>query len=219
MKIYKIPEHLKTVIFDIDGTLYTSPEYLYEQVDVQIRHYAHINGMQEDKARKLISDYRDNWSKEHDGKKISLGNTLTAFGISIEESIKWRNSLMEPQKFLTEDKKLKYALSVLDKDFNMICVTNNPVQAASKTLKVLGIDNFFTDRIIGLDTCYKSKPAVEVLQKAMELTCSTPQECLSIGDRYDIDLSLPLKLGMGAILVDGAEDLYNINCVLSNNKL
>jgi hypothetical protein len=28
-----------------------------------------------------------------------------------------------------------------------------------------------------------------------------------MGDRYDIDIAVPLKLGMGGILVDGVEDL------------
>lgn len=40
MKIYRIPQKTGAIIFDIDGTLYTSPEYVHEQVDVQIRYYA-----------------------------------------------------------------------------------------------------------------------------------------------------------------------------------
>ena len=34
MKLYSIPRKIKTFIFDIDGTLYTSPEFVAEQVDV-----------------------------------------------------------------------------------------------------------------------------------------------------------------------------------------
>jgi len=213
MKIYKIPENLKTIIFDIDGTLYTSPAYVFEQVDVQIRHYAHLNNITEDQARKLISDYRHDWSKKHNGQKISLGNTFTAFGVSIEESIKWRNALMEPEKYLKIDQSLIKQLTILKSKYKLICVTNNPVEAARKTLKAIGINDFF-ETVIGLDTCYKSKPAKEPLLKALEATDSTPEECISIGDRYDIDLSLPLEMGMGAILITGAEELYNLDSLL-----
>ena len=78
VKLYSIPKKIKTFIFDIDGTLYTSPEFVAEQVDVQIRHYAHINGISEDSARNMIESYRKKWSAEHGGKKISLGKTFPA---------------------------------------------------------------------------------------------------------------------------------------------
>ena len=216
MKIYRIPENLKTIIFDIDGTLYTSPEYVTEQVDVQLRHYAHLNKITEDEARKMMADYRSDWTKEHGGKKISLGNAFKAFGIDINTSIEWRNMLMKPELFLHRDEELIKSLTELKKDYSLICVTNNPVDAARRTLKAVGIDELIPD-IIGLDTCRVSKPNPLILEKAMELTESSSKECLSIGDRYDIDLALPLEMGMGAILVDGAEDLYNLACILHNN--
>lgn len=218
MELYNIPKKITTLIFDIDGTLYTSPAYVFEQVDVQIRHWAHINNMSDEEARKKISNYRHQWAKDHDGQKISLGNTFTAFGISIDESIKWRNALMEPEKYLKRDNTLIAVLNNLKPQYKMICVTNNPVDAARRTLKAIGIDQILPD-IIGLDTCYKSKPAIEVLQKALDVTQSQPENCISIGDRYDIDLRLPLSLGMGGILVSGVEDLYSLDCTLRKHQL
>jgi phosphoglycolate phosphatase/putative hydrolase of the HAD superfamily len=35
-----------------------------------------------------------------------------------------------------------------------------------------------------------------------------------VGDRYDIDIDLPLKLGMGGILVDGVKDVYKLPGIL-----
>lgn len=209
MKLYSIPRKIKTFIFDIDGTLYTSPEFVAEQVDVQIRHYAHINGISEDSARSMIEDYRKKWSAEHGGKKISLGNTFPAFGVDIETSIKWRNELLQPEKFLSPDLKLKEFLAELKKSFNLICVTNNPVKAARRTLAAVGISELIPD-VIGLDTCMKSKPAKEMLELAAKKTSTEFCECVSVGDRFDIDIALPLELGMGGILVDGAHDVVKI---------
>ena len=213
MNIYRLPEHLKTIIFDIDGTLYTNQSYVMEQVDVQIRHWAKLNKMTEKEARDRIADYRKEWSQKHEGKKISLGNTFLAFGIDIDTSIEWRNSILEPEKYLSRDKKLQEALKELSKHFALIAVTNNPVLAAQKTLKALGADTVIT-QIVGLDTCKKSKPAKENLECACRMTGAAFSECLSIGDRYDIDLALPLEMGMGAILVNGAEDIYKLPQIL-----
>lgn len=213
MKVFKIPKDLKTIIFDIDSTLYTNEAYAIEQVDVQIRFWAKKVGLSEAQARNKISEFRRNWSKEHEGKRISLGNTFTHFGISIEESIKMRNELVDPFKFLKKDEKLISVLSKLSKKYALICVTNNPILPARKTLEALGVEKIIPN-IIALDTCGKSKPAKENLELACSVTNCTPEQALSVGDRYEIDLRLPLEMGMGAILVSGVKDIYKLTEIL-----
>ena len=209
MKIYSIPKKLSAIIFDIDSTLYTSEAYAIEQVDVQIRCIAQTRGLSAREARNLISEYRRNWRNEHQGKKISLGNTLLHFGVSIEESIEMREKLLEPKNFLSTDHKLIEALTELSRKYRMICVTNNPVLPARKTLEALGVSDFFPE-IIGLDTCKKSKPAREPFELAAKKLGCPLNEILSVGDRFDMDLSLPLEMGMGAILVGGVQDVWKL---------
>ncbi len=217
MKIFKIPENLTTIIFDIDSTLYTSEAYALEQVDVQIRAWAEKIGISHCEARNKISEFRKHWSKEHDGKKISLGNAFTHFGVSIEESIQMRRDLVKPENFLSKDQKLIDTIKLLKENYKLICVTNNPVLPARKTLVALGIDNLIPD-IIGLDTCGKSKPAIEPFELALKITNSKAENAISIGDRYDLDLSLPLQMGMGAIQVSGVKDVYKLPEILSHFK-
>lgn len=207
IKIFKIPQNLKTIIFDIDSTLYTSPAYAFEQVDVQLRYWAKKRGITAREARNEISEFRKNWSKQHGGKKISLGNTLKNFGVTIQESVEMRRNLLEPADFLSRDEKLIETIKILKQKYKIICVTNNPVLPARKTLDALGISALIP-KIIGLDTSGKSKPALEPFQIALDETGSKAEECLSVGDRYDMDLSLPLEMGMGAILVGGVSDVY-----------
>lgn len=215
MKIYKIPSSLRAIIFDIDSTLYTSKEYAFEQVDCQIRQFAKENHISDDEARKKIIQFRKNYAEKNDGKKISLGNTLLNFGVPIEKSIEWRKNLLEPSEFLHFDEKLINSLDLLKNQFKLICVTNNPILPARKTLESIGISHFFP-QIIGLDSCFKSKPAKEPFLLAVEKIGCKIEECLSVGDRFDIDISLPLEMGMGGILVDGVKDVYNLNEILQN---
>ena len=216
MKTYNLPCNPKTLIFDIDSTLYTNSAYAFEQVDCQVRQFARDRGISADEARHMVADYRKKFAAANNGKKISLGNTLLAFGIPIAQSVEWRKTLMEPADFLTRDERLIETLCQLSKSFNLICVTNNPVFTARKTLDAIGISEFFP-QIVGLDTCLKSKPALEPFQKACELTQTRPNQCIAIGDRYDMDIALPLEMGMGGILVTGVEEVYEIGIHIPKN--
>ena len=218
MKTYNLPSNPKTLIFDIDSTLYTNAAYAFEQVDCQVRQFAKDRGITADEARKMVADYRKQFAAANNGKKISLGNTLLAFGIPIAQSVEWRKTLMEPADFLTRDEQLIQTLNELSKRFNLICVTNNPVFTARKTLDAIGISDFFPE-IVGLDTCLKSKPAVEPFMKACEITNTQPKNCIAIGDRYDMDIALPLELGMGGILVTGVEEVYGLEKFFNDKSL
>lgn len=211
MKIYRIPASLKAFIFDIDSTLYTNQAYAFEQVDCQVRQFAKERGISADEARRMVADYRKKFAAEHQGSKVSLGNTLLAFGVPIEQSVQWRRELLEPADFLSRDDKLIKTLQLLKSKYELICVTNNPILPARKTLEALGVSVFFPE-IVGLDTCFKSKPALEPFQTAVKRLKNgiKAENCLAVGDRYDMDIALPLEMGMGGILVNGVEEVYQI---------
>ena len=216
MKIYKIPSDLRAFIFDIDSTLYTNQAYAFEQVDCQVRQFAKERGISADEARRMVAEYRKQFAAEHNGSKVSLGNTLLSFGVPIEQSVQWRRELLEPADFLRRDEKLIDELKILQKKYQLICVTNNPVLPARRTLDALGISEFFPE-IVGLDTCFKSKPALEPFETAVERLSKSSESgrkaenCIAIGARYDMDIALPLKMGMGGILVNGVEEVYQIH--------
>ncbi len=210
MKVFNLPSVIKGFIFDIDSTLYTCPEYAFEQVDCQIREFAKLRGIDAQQAREKIAEYREKFATTHGGKKTSLGNTLINFGIPIEQSIEWRKKLLFPEYFLKKDEKLIREIKILFENYKLICVTNNPVVPARKTLQAIGVSDFF-EKIVGLDTCFKSKPAKEPFTEALKILKLNANECISVGDRYDLDIAIPLEMGMGGILVNGVEEVYGIS--------
>ncbi|MBM7023427.1 HAD family hydrolase [Treponema sp. Marseille-Q4523] len=217
MKICRLPEKIKTIVFDIDSTLYTNETYVSHQSEVQLRRFAKVRGISEREALTIFDDYRSEWSKTHGGQKISESNTFAALGIPIETTVAWRNELIEPADFLSRDEKLFAVLQTLKKSCALVCVTNNPIGVGCKTLCALGVEGCI-ETVIGLDTFGKSKPAKEPFEEAARRTGAKIEECLSVGDRYDIDIALPLEMGMGGILVDGVSDMYELEKVLYPHK-
>jgi len=213
MTIYSIPEKPAALIFDIDGTLYTNEAYMHEQTDCQIRRFAETRNLDIEKARDMVFSYREEWAKLHDGKRRSLGNVFKDLGVSINESIAWRKELIEPGRYLKTDAKLCETLKLLSASFKLICLTNNPAVTGRKTLEALGADPFIGE-VVGLDTAGMSKPDVKLFELAAKRADAPVERCISIGDRYDIDLAVPLEMGMGAVLVDGVEDVYTLPNIL-----
>ena len=212
MKIFRIPPQCDAILFDLDSTLYTNEEYARLQIYLPIERLAKLRGVALGAMHEEVNRFREKWAREHGGAQISFGNTLAAFGISIQETIKWREELDEPERYLAPDEQLRRALEKLESRFALAVVTNSPVSIAVRTLTALGVENLFKTgseaRIVGLDTCGVSKPHEQPLLRAAMLCGTGPESCVSVGDRYDIDIALPLELGMGGILVDGVKDVY-----------
>jgi len=207
MKIFRLPDTIKALAFDMDLTLYSNSEYGRYQIDKIVEKLGQLRGSSFEEMNCQIMEKRKAWALSHGGKEASLSNILMGYGIGMEEIISWREGLIEPALFIKEDEKLKAALEKLRDGFVLGVVTNNPVLVARKTLAALGVETYFPF-IIGLDTCMVAKPHKIPFEKFSESSRCPPETCVSIGDRYDIDLDIPLKMGMGGILVNGVEDVY-----------
>ena len=96
MTLFAIPPKVHAFIFDIDSTLYTHKTYADHQIEVLIRRLARERGQSYETMTADIQNYRRQWEKDHGGVKISLANTFTVFGVSIEESVRWREDLIAP---------------------------------------------------------------------------------------------------------------------------
>jgi len=207
MKAYRIPNPCRAVLFDMDSTLYTNEEYAFAQIELQLGRLAAARGKSLDQTKLEVAAHRQKWSDENGGLSLSLANAFVAFGVDIAESSKWRDELAKPGLYLGKDARLRSALEKLALGRALAVVTNNPVGVAEKTLGALGVRDLFC-AVVGLDTCGVSKPHAAPYLRAASLCGAEPETCLSVGDRYDIDVALPLELGMGGVLVDGVEDVY-----------
>jgi len=216
---YRVPATIGAYLFDIDGTLYSNDEYVRFQQDVLISELARIRGQTFDSMASEVEDMRSKHAATNAGARTSLGNVMAALGVDIATSSAWRARLIAPSAYLHGDPELRRVLTILaagpaGRTAALVAVTNNPRSVGEATLEALGVRDLFL-RVVGLDDTMKSKPAAEPYLLAATLAGTAPEACLSIGDRYDVDLAVPLELGMGAILVSGVADVYTLPVYLT----
>jgi FMN phosphatase YigB (HAD superfamily) len=206
VNLYRLPQPLRVVAFDVDNTLYENHAYLDYQQRVLIERLAESMGISPEEATRRVVEYRDGQAAAT-GKRPSLADTTRAFGFDIPTSVRWRLEHVAPEDYLRPDPRLGQALEELSRAYVVAAVTNNPVEIGRRTLRCLGIEAWFRT-IIGLDSTQASKPdplPFQLLADTLQISLS---ETLVVGDRYAVDLEPALELGGGAVLVEGIRDTY-----------
>jgi len=90
----------------------------------------------------------------------------------------------------------------------------DPADVAERTLDVLGVRSLFP-RVIGLDEAGHSKPHPAAFDIAYGVLGRDPSQVVAVGDRYAVDLEVPLSRGSGGVLVESMDDVYALPLVLA----
>jgi len=143
MQVVGLPAVARALVFDIDLTLYDDLEYYNSQTTLLIRRLAQELEETELEMEKRVAAVQQTFAQDNGGRKQSLGNTFLHLGISIEQSVRWREDLFTPETGLQYDPELVKTMQVLSSHFSMSAVTNNPTSIGRRTLRVLGIEDFF----------------------------------------------------------------------------
>ena len=217
MKIFSLPSKITALIFDMDLTLYSNAEYGKVQIDNLITIAGKARGLSPEQTKAAIAAARETWAAANGGKKRSLSSIILSWGFTMEDNVRWRETAYEPEKYLCRDDQLRKTLLALS-PFKLGIVTNNPVSIAKRTLASLGVEDLFS-AVTGLDTLMIAKPHRLPFSKIAGSLQADPETCVSIGDRFEIDLEIPLEMGMGGILVDGVEDVYALPDLLNREAV
>lgn len=215
MKTVFLPTKIQGLIFDVDLTLYENRDYYQSLNDRLIERLAGHRQQDPRETAQELQTFRDAFTRTH-GRSISMADTFTHFGIGIQQSAAWRAELFEPEAFLKNDPRLVQTMQRLHRHFTLGVVTNNAGSVARRTLAVLGVAAFFTT-IVGLDRSGVSKPDMKPFRLAVSDMDCRPECTVCIGDRQDIDVDIPVKNGMGGILVESLNDVYGLPDLLTGN--
>lgn len=210
MQIVHLPETIRLLLFDIDGTLYDSPAYQAFQVERIVARTAAYLGLSVPETEQRISEVR----KRLIPRTLALSEIGVELGIPVLLNAQWRAEEFVPADHLAPDAPLGVSLSALrERGYVIAALTNNPTSVGLATLEALGVADRFS-LVIGLDAAGAPKPDPAGLKLVLDHTGINATEVLSIGDRHDVDLQAVLNAGGGGILVHRASEIYTLPEVL-----
>lgn len=212
MKTFSLPKRISGVVFDLDNTLYFNEAYIDFQNSSLINRFAEDRGMTFEEASSFVFELRK--MRAGEGKaRPSLTEAFGEKGVDIPTSVAWREELFRPEDHLQTDPRLQEMMQILRKRFRIGVVSNNPRSVIERSLEVLGISHDSIE-VVGLDTCHEPKPSFCGFAYFLNRTELSVEECVVVGDRYDIDLEPVITRGGGGVLIEKAGEIYRIYDIL-----
>jgi HAD superfamily hydrolase (TIGR01549 family) len=203
---------IRAIVFDLDGTLYVSQPFaatIQEQAAVYI---AAVTGVSPDAAQVLIDATRSRLTEES-GSVQTLSAVCTALGGSVRDLHARFAQHLRPEAFLVRDQRVINLFLRLQERFDLYIYTNNNRALTVRILEYLGLDGLFS-RIFAIDEAWRAKPDEVMLEQVLAATGRQPAEVLFVGDRYDVDLSLPERRGCPVFLSQNVEQLLRLEDLL-----
>ena len=199
---------IKAIIFDLDGTLYTSAEIRKQFAAAAYHTLAKANQISLKRAQELIEERRSEL-KANNGVLPPYTLTLRSFKIPISFWHKENIEFFDPRDYLQKDEKLKCSLIELREHFHLTVMTNNNKVQAERVLEGLELIDLF-DRIYTYNSFEMLKPDPQFFKKVTVELAVEPEDCLFVGDRYEVDLRPAKEIGMQILEVKGPEDIYGL---------
>ncbi len=195
------------LIFDLDGTLYRSPalEHAYMEISYRLLENKGVSRAEMDKRVSEVG-----------------GATLTAasFGVAISEITEANIANIDVSKFgISPNPHIKDLLVRLkSQGYDLVVLTNNNNVQARQILKILGLEELFTEVFSSEDLGF-SKPNPYAFSEILGLMGVDPGNAVSIGDSRVKDIAPAKSLGMRGIEIKGPDDLAdNLSAKLQEAK-
>jgi len=196
---------IKVILFDLDGTLYSSAEVRAKFAEAAYQALAKLKKISVEEATTLIEDTREKLREKH-GFPVPYTLTLVRFGMPVETWHKENIEYFDPRDYLSANGELRDMLLDLKKRCRLAILTNNNEVQAKRILEALKVQDLF-DQVFTYNTFKTMKPNPQFFKKAAKAMGVTPEDCLVVGDRYSVDLIPAQELGMQIYEVKGPDDI------------
>lgn len=206
------PRQIRSIIFDLDGTLYVNPHVAQRIQDAAEQLIAATRGVPLEEGRKLLRAARRRLSENED-EEPTLSRTLMEMGIELGDFHRMLQGQVHPEQFLSNDPILYALLDSLREHCDLYIYTNNSLPLSRKILALLGVEELF-ERLYTIEFDWQPKPSRHVLERILEDIGGPPRSFLFVGDRQQVDLKLADSLGVPTLLVTDTSELLQIHQVL-----
>ena len=208
---------LRAIVFDLDGTLYVSNDLGREINLAASRYVAELKRIDLVGAAALIRATKKMLSAAS-GADTTLTMAIIELGGDVRELHRRFSTEIEPERYLKRDERVVELLRLLGESFELAIYTNNNVLLTTRIMKSLGVGGMF-NHVFTIEDSWRPKPNREALAEILQRIGREPEECLFIGDRYDIDLRLPAEMGCAVFLVNNTEELLSLCKLMSEENV
>lgn len=203
---------IKRLIFDVDNTLIPWEDKYWNTLNETLI-YFEIEP-KEELVNKLIEAV-DNYELEYNTYNlITMKNIMEKYaGIKLPNNFvyKWTINLRKctPDKF---DDKLIDTLEYLKSKYDLVVLTNWFTTQQAARLKRYGILKYFV-KVYGTDNMLNKPNKETFIQACMPYK---PEECIFIGDSYNVDIKGSINAGLKAIYLTNKNEKKD-NCIVINS--
>jgi putative hydrolase of the HAD superfamily len=207
---------IRGIIFDLDGTLYVSPAFAATIQDAAACYIAGLKGFTPDQACREMATTRSLLTKETGGVP-TLSAVCTHLGGNVQDLHSFFEGCLRPEAYLTRDERVVALLKRLAQRSPLYLFTNNNRDLTTRITELLGLNGLFR-RIYAIDDTWQAKPDEDMLDRILAEGGLLPSEALFVGDRYDVDLSLPEQRGCPVYLSQSVEQLLRLEGILGTEE-
>jgi putative hydrolase of the HAD superfamily len=185
--------YARCILFDLDGTLYDSPEYskrLEEEIAKVVSEELSLN---ENYAKLLLERKR---------KEIgTLTRTIESMGVDRNHFYEELSRRIEPRLYISSNPKIHLTIEKLKRiGFSIGLVSNSGRELVRKILDAIGVEAALFDTIV-TSTEAQPKPSPEPFLLAIESLGCDRDDAVYVGDREEAELRPARELGLKTILV------------------
>ena len=196
---------ITTIIFDLDGTLYSSKPLADEIHRVAVDGLSRQLGISAAEADAKLAAAKSELAGSSSG-EVTLSAACQELGGDIRQLHDYLAEQVVPEPFLAADSRVIAMLARLKANYALYIYTNNNRRLAGRIMQAIGIEGFFSG-VFSVEDFWRSKPDRLALAKLFAAIGAKPIECLFVGDRFDVDLRLPEEHGSRVLLTKTTEEL------------
>jgi putative hydrolase of the HAD superfamily len=186
-------QQITSILFDLDGTLYSSSELADEIYRASLDGLALQLGVDPCEAgNRLVAAKKTIAARS--GWQATLSAGTLELGADLQDLHRYLAEHVDPEQFLQRDERVVAMLQRLRKRFRLYIYTNNNRTLAARIMRATGIDGLFAS-VFTIEDFWRAKPDRPALAGLYAAINAAPVECLFVGDRYDVDLRLPEEHG------------------------
>lgn len=201
-------EGIRSIVFDLDGTLYVCDRFAAAIHDAAAVYIAGTKNISHTEAAQAMADTRTKLTEES-GTAQTISAVCTELGGNVQELHRFFETVLRPEAYLVRDERVIRLLERLAGQFSLYVYTNNNRVLTARIMSYLGIDHLLRGTFT-IDDSWLAKPDESVIRRLLKDIDLSPEEVLFVGDRYDIDLRLPEQLGCPVYLSQTLEQLLRL---------